>query len=63
MEKYQTSSSESYNEDYLYEYIDSLVEALAKLEEHSKHSINKVMNCNYTKKESINIFNGKNANI
>nr|DAH00233.1 MAG TPA: hypothetical protein [Crassvirales sp.] len=32
MEKYQTSSLESYNEDYLYDYIDAFVEALAKLE-------------------------------
>lgn len=37
MENCQISSLDSYNEDYLYEYIDAFVEALDKLEEHSKH--------------------------
>lgn len=34
MEKCQTSSSESYKEDYLYEYVDAFAEALNKLGEH-----------------------------
>lgn len=34
MEDHQISSSESYKEDYLYEYVDAFVEALSKLEEH-----------------------------
>ena len=34
MEYPQISSSESYKEDYLYEYVDAFAEALAKLGEH-----------------------------
>lgn len=34
METQYTSSSDSYKEDYLYEYIDAFVEALDKLGEH-----------------------------
>lgn len=34
MKKLQISSSESYKEDYLYEYVDAFAEALSKLEEH-----------------------------
>lgn len=34
MGNHQISSSESYKEDYLYEYVDAFAEALAKLGEH-----------------------------
>ncbi len=34
MEKPQVSSSESYKEEHLYEYVDAFAEALAKLGKH-----------------------------